>query len=299
MIDYGLITQNTMIGTMKYCIENFPEDFDKYKYGNLINACELANLDVDIAYMLDDIPNVDKQSLYGNILTQPCISHKLLRKDFFDPNTPIHHSEMLQAFQFYIKFGCKYPNKRNQYLRMFIRKILKHRININLETIDKYYLDLPKELREYFFKTINYIDSTENALEIISKFHKDYNSLTYFFRHCKPNLQWNKLIHSINEETFYRIISITNRMKAFKNISCSYDDMKKQYVQKIPEGYSKIITEYLKQYTENSFRNQLINPQVHTMDFGDTLHVRPGGRFMHYTPTYQVRRPNPILSTRA
>ena len=110
MIDYDLIKKNSMFGTMKYCIQNFPEHFDN---SNALNAIELGSQDIQIIYMLDQNPHVPKPYLYHYLIDEPCITHRLLRENFFDPHVHIDDSTLNKAFKFYVQFGSKFPKRRN------------------------------------------------------------------------------------------------------------------------------------------------------------------------------------------
>lgn len=256
MIDYNLIYLNDMFGTMKFCIKNFPEDFKDP--GVLYKACTMGNLNVHIIPLLNENPCVDKSTLYAHAINQPCITHYLLRKNFFKPNIEICNHELESAFRFYVKFGCSIPDTRNKNIKEFIRKILKPRLHINADTIEKYYNNLPNELKKYFLKTIPFKDNFEDTLEMIRNV-SDYDFINNFIRICKPTLDWTKLIHVIDSQDFYKIIAITNSMKHYKKITDSYETIYNNNQKTIPKQYSKSIQDYLKSYTESTQYDPLLS----------------------------------------
>lgn len=250
-ISYEQIFCNNLYGTFKFCLKEFPEDFNTEYI--IENSCNMANnhKDFQIIYDLIDINiDQDKRSLQKNILNSPNLIKYFIKNspDLFNNMTVERYADLF-----------KYFKNEPYYIRLIAKNIFNEKIT--LKAITDIYLRLPnRTLKKYFLKHNQYNDYNENTSVIISHIFKDYEAIEDFLRICKPTLDWNKIINSISEETFYRITSIINTMRHYPSVKVSYNTMKKTHQITIPKGYSKFIQNYIENYMkQNSFVNQVMN----------------------------------------
>ena len=270
MIDYHYINKNYLIGTLKYCIKEFPEDFSNKH--NLKAACELLGIKEDYQTVLHfkDNPHVNQEHLQTIAILEPSLAKQMLLKGLYNNDVKITNNNLADACRFFMHWESNSPTLRDYNLKLFIKKCLKPKgFKLDRYSMENLFRKLPNQnLKKYFLKNLQ-LNEMETKF-IIVYLLKDFEDLNMFFRICKPKIEWKELIHSINMEKFYQITSIINTMQGYDHIKCSYIEFQKQFINKdlIPKEYSDTITKYLQDtYEQNSsFRSLMPNSNFTSSD---------------------------------
>ena len=299
MIDYEKINYENLQGTIKFCIKQFPEDFENIRRIELAIYMALKAKSLDLIHKLNE-NEFAKPHLQYLVATRfkTSLMLPLLEKGFFNNNERLPDFVINDMLRLILT-----SPKKKQLIRQFVKKVLlpkEYMIN-NYFLTTKIFKDIPLDSRKYTYRTLPHGKNLELS-HIIRVFKEEtrsgdvyYDNLNTFIRRCKPIVDWDKLILTIDKNDFYMIISIINSLDHYEPVKCSYEEFKTKYY--TPNTYNETILQHMKDYVErNSITPQLLNepyePYGHISNTSTTSNISLGHNLTYTSSDSWVALPN-------
>ncbi len=276
--------------SLKYALKHVPE---KFIHAHHTTGAILKNFasDPELITLIKSLPtdvvigSLCSVKVFGNLY-----EHGYFESYSFD--------SFIKLFTYFVDY--KSPKKD---FKKFYRSVLTEENPYQFrlyEHIEKLYsVKRKKELIKHIRYCCKYFPITElQPHASIIKHYSNYPLLKEYLKYSKLPIPWEELFERFNRisrEGFYKLTSITNRMRKYKNVSTSYDETRDYYEKLRLEKEEKELKESLKnfKFDEKDFIKAALMgdaPMITLQHDHSTYNIH------HDHSTYNIHHDNPTKS---